>query len=444
MNTFFNRHKSFHIRLLVLAWPMILSNISIPLLGLVDTGVIGHLSNASFLAGIALGTMIINLLLWLAGFLRMSTTGLVAQAYGQQSHHALLKELKRSAILALAIAFILILLSPIISALFPAFLSGSDAAIKQAQIYFDIRILSAPAALLNMILLAWMLGAQYSKGALYIVLVTNITNIVLDLLFVVGFEWQVAGAAWASVIADYIGFLTALLLLRTRFSELGLQFRNLINIKLSGFTHVLKLNRDIFIRSLFLQLCLAFMTYYGGILGDNILAANAVLLNFLLLVSFALDGIAYAVEAKVGQAKGRMKAGVINLWVVIGRFWSLAFACVYSLIFAFGGGTIIRMLTDLPEVIFVAEQYLVWLVLLPPIASFCFLYDGVFVGLTRAKEMRNAMIFSALIGFVLVFLITLPLGNHGLWLAMTCFMALRGATLAKKYHDFWRYRQLLQ
>ena len=162
------------------------------------------------------------------------------------------------------------------------------------------------------------------------------------------------------------------------------------------------------------------------------------------MVSFALDGIAYAVEAKVGQAKGRKKAQAIHLWVVIGRFWAVAFASVYSLIFAVFGSLIIHLLTDLPIVIETAEEFLIWSIILPPIASFCFLYDGVFVGLTRAREMRNTMIFSALVGFVLVFAISYNLGNHGLWLAMTSFMALRGLTLAKKYHSFWRSRELLQ
>lgn len=423
---------------------MILSNISVPLLGLVDTAVIGHLSEASFLAGVALGSMVINLLFWLAGFLRMSTTGLVAQAYGQNSPQGLMQELKGAAFLAIIIATILLLCSPFISQVMGYFLSGSEAAIGHAQTYFNIRIYSAPAALLNMVILAWMLGTQFSKGTLLIVLVTNITNIILDVLFVVVFEWQVEGAAMASVVADYIGLFAALILLKVRFIKHSLSFAALSKVPLRGMARSLKLNRDIFIRSLFLQLCFAFMTYYGGILGDVTLAANAVLLNFLLLVSFALDGIAYAVEAKVGQAKGRKKAQAIHLWVVIGRFWAFAFACLYSLVFIVFGSIIIGLLTDLPDVLSTAEHYLIWSILLPPIASFCFLYDGVFVGLTRAKEMRNTMIFSALVGFAGVFAVSYQWGNHGLWLAMTCFMALRGLTLAKKYHDAWRSRQLLQ
>ena len=423
---------------------MILSNISVPLLGLVDTGVIGHLNNASFLAGVALGSMVINLLFWLAGFLRMSTTGLVAQAHGKKSQKGLLVELKNSLFIACIMAIVLLVFSPLISDLLPLFLSGSEQAIAEAKNYFDIRIFSAPAALANMVLLAWMLGTQYSKGTLIIVLVTNLTNIVLDILFVVYLEWQVAGVAWASVIADYTGLIAAVILLKLRFIKHGLSFVTFFKVKVTGLTRVLKLNRDIFIRSLFLQLCFAFMTYYGGVLGDNTLAANAVLLNFLLLVSFALDGIAYAIEAKVGQAKGRKKAQALHLWVVIGRFWGLVFALLYSLVFWLFGMHIVMMLTDLPEVIEIAKTYLIWAVILPPIASFCFIYDGVFVGLTRAKEMRNSMIFSALFGFAAVFAVSYPLGNHSLWLAMTSFMALRGVTLAKKYHDAWRARQLLK
>ena len=423
---------------------MILSNITVPLLGLVDTAVIGHLGSAHFLAGIALGATVISLLFWLAGFLRMSTTGLVAQAYGKKDYRQLAGLLKRSLLLALMVAFILIALSGLIKHAI-AYLSGSsDEVLVQAYRYFEIRIFSAPAALCNLVLLAWMLGVHYGKGPFYLLLVTNLTNIVLDIYFVVFLDWQVAGAAWASVIADYIAFIFALFLV------FKLARKMAVPLLISGWFSaqqiwaLLSLNRDIFIRSLILQLCFSFMTFYGARIGEITLAVNAVLLNFLMLVSFALDGIAYASEAKVGQAKGQGSARRVHLWVKISVFWGTLFAFAYCVFFALLGSQIITLLTDIPKVIEAANSYLPWLIFMPLAAMSCFLFDGIFVGLTRAKDMRNTMVFSALVGFFGVFWLFSDWQNHGLWLAMSCFMLLRGLTLIARYRQLRRANQLLR
>ncbi|CAM3850605.1 MULTISPECIES: MATE family efflux transporter [Pseudoalteromonas] len=423
---------------------MILSNITVPLLGLVDTAVIGHLGSAHFLAGIALGATVISLLFWLAGFLRMSTTGLVAQAYGKKDYRQLAGLLKRSLLLALMVAFILIALSGLIKHAI-AYLSGSsDEVLVQAYRYFEIRIFSAPAALCNLVLLAWMLGVHYGKGPFYLLLVTNLTNIVLDIYFVVFLDWQVAGAAWASVIADYIAFIFALFLV------FKLARKMAVPLLIGGWFSaqqiwaLLSLNRDIFIRSLILQLCFSFMTFYGARIGEITLAVNAVLLNFLMLVSFALDGIAYASEAKVGQAKGQGSARRVHLWVKISVFWGTLFAFAYCVFFALLGSQIITLLTDIPKVIEAANSYLPWLIFMPLAAMSCFLFDGIFVGLTRAKDMRNTMVFSALVGFFGVFWLFSDWQNHGLWLAMSCFMLLRGLTLIARYRQLRRANQLLR
>jgi len=441
---FLKRHKAHHKSLLLLAGPMILSNITVPLLGLVDTAVIGHLGSAHFLAGIALGATVISLLFWLAGFLRMSTTGLVAQAYGKKDYRQLAGLLKRSLLLALMVAFILIALSGLIKHAI-AYLSGSsDEVLVQAYRYFEIRIFSAPAALCNLVSLAWMLGVHYGKGPFYLLLVTNLTNIVLDIYFVVFLDWQVAGAAWASVIADYIAFIFALFLV------FKLARKMAVPLLISGWFSaqqiwaLLSLNRDIFIRSLILQLCFSFMTFYGARIGEITLAVNAVLLNFLMLVSFALDGIAYASEAKVGQAKGQGSARRVHLWVKISVFWGALFAFAYCVFFALLGSQIITLLTDIPKVIEAANSYLPWLIFMPLAAMSCFLFDGIFVGLTRAKDMRNTMVFSALVGFFGVFWLFSDWQNHGLWLAMSCFMLLRGLTLIARYRQLRRANQLLR
>ncbi|MCF2859616.1 MATE family efflux transporter DinF [Pseudoalteromonas sp. SMS1] len=422
---------------------MILSNISVPLLGLVDTAVIGHLSHAHYLAGIALGSGSIALLFWLASFLRMSTTGEIAQAYGEQNQTRALQSLFASLMLALTFAVTLVALSPFLLQVIAQLANPTEQVMTQAHIYFSTRIYSAPAAMMNLVLLGFMLGLQYGRGPFYVVLFTNLVNIVLDLVFVIGFEWGVAGAAWASVIADYSALILACVLTAKLLRRKGWQLAILLPSR-PQITHLLSLNKDIFIRSLVLQLCFSFMTFYGARLGENTLAANAVLLNFLMLVSFALDGIAYAAEAKVGQAKGEQDVTKLKAWVRVSVFWGGIFALLYCVIFAAFGRLIITSLTSIESVIITATHYLPWLVILPIIAMSCFLFDGVFVGLTRAREMRNSMLFSALCGFFLPFLIMKDLGNHALWLAMTCFMALRGVTLIYRYRKLDAQQALLK
>ncbi|AQP99599.1 MATE family efflux transporter DinF [Pseudoalteromonas aliena] len=443
MKQFLIHNKAHHKSLLLLAGPMILSNITVPLLGIVDTAVIGHLGSAHYLAGIALGSAVISILFWLAGFLRMSTTGMVAQAYGQNDLTQLAALLKRSLLLAIIVAVLLIALSPLIKHAI-AFLSAANSDVLiQAYQYFSIRIFSAPAALCNLVLLGWMLGVHYGRGPFYLLLVTNIVNIVLDIYFVVYLDWAVAGAAWASLIADYTALVFALFLVvkLAKKQAIELSVPNWFSFKkMAG---LLSLNRDIFIRSLVLQLCFSFMTFYGARIGETTLAANAVLLNFLMLVSFALDGIAYASEAKVGQAKGQKSVYNIELWVKISVFWGMLFGLLYSLFFAVFGAQIITLLTNVPEVINEATLYLPWVIALPLLAMSCFLFDGIFVGLTRAKDMRNSMLLSATVGFFGVFWVFSELQNNGLWLAMSIFMLMRGITLIIKYQRLKANNQLL-
>ncbi|WP_462169318.1 MATE family efflux transporter [Pseudoalteromonas lipolytica] len=404
---------------------------------------IGHLGSAHYLAGIALGSTVISLLFWLAGFLRMSTTGLVAQAYGKNDLTLLGELLKRSLLLATGVALLLIALSTPIQSLMAYLSNANQAVLEQAYSYFSVRIFSAPAALCNLVLLGWMLGVHYGRGPFYLLLITNITNIVLDIYFVVFLNWGVAGAAWASLIADYIalGFAVFLVLQLAKKQGINLAVKAWLSVAKIG--ELLNLNRDIFIRSLALQLCFSFMTFYGARIGETTLAANAVLLNFLMLVSFALDGIAYASEAKVGKAKGEQSVEQIKLWVNLSLFWGGLFALFYSLIFFVFGGAIIRLLTDVPEVVSMATHYLPWVIILPIAAMGCFLFDGVFVGLTRAKDMRNTMLISATFGFFGLFWLVSDWQNHGLWFAMTSFMLLRGVTLWLRYRAMVKQQQLL-
>ncbi len=423
-------------QLFALALPMILSNITVPLLGLVDTAVVGHLSDAYYLGGVAIGSTIITLIFWLLGFLRMSTTGLVAQAFGANDLQQQYRLLLQSASLAIGFGIVAILLqSPIIS-LVSHFSDATHEVQYYGQRYFQIRIWSAPFALLNLALLGWLLGRQQPKAAMWQLIAANLTNIMLDLLFVMGFEWGVEGAALASVIAEMVGFIVAISMVYRVISKQG--GFNVItlsqSLNLAQYRQLLGLNRDIFIRSLCLQFTFSFMTFKGAALGDEVIAANAVLLNLMLLISYALDGVAYYAEAEVGRAFGEKNRQRMLQSVFLASYWSAIFALLFTLIFALFGHDIIALLTNLTSVREQAEQYLLWVIFMPLLAFGCYLFDGVYIGAAKGKIMRNSMIVSTFVIFLPTWLLLQTTGNHGLWAAMSLFMLTRSLTLGWHYH----------
>ncbi|WP_298721764.1 MATE family efflux transporter DinF [uncultured Oceanisphaera sp.] len=421
-----------HRQVFALALPMVLSNITVPLLGLVDTIVIGHLEHAYYLGGVAVGATIISLIFWLLGFLRMSTTGLAAQAVGAGDGERLLQVLARGLLLAWGLALAILLLQQPLMELAFWLVGGSSEVQLYGREYVTVRIWSAPAALTNLVLLGWLLGNQNARAPMWLLILGNGANILLDIWFVLGLGWQVKGAAAASVVADYLAMaLGAWLVWRT------LQARGLIpsagfwqrTLHLVAFKRLLGLNRDIFIRALCLQLCFAFMTFQGARLGDEVLAANAVLMNFLMFISFGLDGFAYAVEAMVGKAAGERNRSGFRLACGLNLFWGGVVALLFTLVFALAGEPLIGLITDIPAVRTQASLYLPWLVLMPLAACWCFILDGIFIGTTRGREMRDMMLLSTAGVFFPVWWLAQELGNHGLWLAMLCFMLARGLTL---------------
>lgn len=412
--------------------PMVLSNITVPLLGLVDTVVIGHLAEAYYLGGVAMGATLISLLFWLLGFLRMSTTGLTAQAFGADDGQRLLRVLARALLLAWGLALLVLVLHRPLTELAFYLAGGSDEVQHYGREYVMVRIWSAPAALTNLVLLGWLLGNQDARAPMWLLILGNGVNILLDIWFVMGLGWQVKGAAAASVLADYVAtLLGAWLVWRT------LRRRQLVPA--AGFwralchraalRRLLGLNRDIFIRALCLQLTFAFMTFQAARLGDAVVAANAVLMNFLMFISYGLDGFAYAVEAMVGKAVGQGGRRRFRLACGLNLFWGAVVAVLFALLFALAGEAMIVRITSIDVVREQAFRYLPWLVAMPLVACWCFILDGIFIGTTRGREMRDMMLISTLGVFFPVWWLAQPLGNHGLWLAMLCFMAARGLTL---------------
>ncbi|MFB2668600.1 MATE family efflux transporter [Shewanella xiamenensis] len=427
-------------QLFALALPMILSNITVPLLGLVDTAVIGHLSDAYYLGGVALGSTIITLIIWLLGFLRMATTGLVAQAYGANDTASQLKLLVQGAMLATGLGIAVILLQLPILNLALGLSEASMEVERYCREYFQVRVWSTPFALLNLVMLGWLLGRQQPKAAMWQLILANLANIILDVLFVMGFGWGVKGAALASVCADITAFSVALYMVLQQL-KLSSQFKFdqlRVHLTFAGYGKLLKLNSDIFIRSLCLQAAFAFMTFHGAGLGDNTVAANAVLLNLLLLISYALDGIAYYAEAEVGKAYGQKRTQQLHEAVVLAWCWSAITAVGFTLIFSLWGSHIIELLTSIDKVRTTAQTYLIWLVLLPLWSFSSYLFDGVYIGAAQGKVMRNSMIIATFGAFfptwyLLQSLLPSEQANHALWAAMTAFMLMRSLTLAAHY-----------
>jgi MATE family multidrug resistance protein len=409
-----------------IAAPMILSNISVPMLGMVDTGVTGHLESSTYLGAVAIGGTIFTFLYFGMNFLRMGTTGIAAQSYGAEDYDGLRVSLGQALIVSFAIAFAILLLQVPIGRIAIALLGGDPETQQHAATYFFVRVWSAPGTLANFALIGWFLGTQNARVPLLIFLTINITNIVLDLLFVVGLGMKVEGVALASVIAEYSGLAVGVTFAASALRKHSGHWPIARLTNLSAYKAFFSVNANLFVRSMALMFTFAWVTAQGARLGPAILAANAVLMNFQNLTALGLDGIAHAAEAMVGKAVGQKNEDALQHTVRLTLRWSAIFALGFTIVYLFAGPLIVRILTDLPEVRETAMVYLPWLVASPIISVWCFLYDGVYVGMTRAREMRNIMVFSTIAVFLPLWFVTQSFGNHGLWFALMAFMASRG------------------
>ncbi|WP_179403254.1 MATE family efflux transporter [Burkholderia guangdongensis] len=420
-----------HRRVLALAFPIVIANLTQPILGAVDTAVAGHLDGAQFLGGVALGGLFFNFVFWGFGFLRMGTTGLVAQAHGARDTNGIRLNVLR----ALAVAFVLgiavlALQAPLVSFALTA-LGGSDAVRATAHAYCRARIWAAPFALANYVVLGYLLGVQRVRLALVTQVFINAVNIVAVLLYVYGFGWGIAGIGAATATADACGFaLGAWLLWQLRPRGLPpLVPRALLDR--AALERLVVLNRDIFIRTLCLLVVFGWFAHLGAKQGDATLAANALLLNFQTFMAYGLDGFAHAAEALVGAAAGARDRAAFRQAVRITLFWSVLGALGFSLVYWIAGSWIVAGLTDQPAVRAVADRYLPWAVVSPIVSVWGFLFDGVFIGATQTRSLMRAMAASSAVFAAATLVLAAPLGNHGLWLALLLFMAARGATLAR-------------
>ncbi|WP_050454859.1 MATE family efflux transporter [Candidatus Burkholderia verschuerenii] len=418
-----------HRRVLTLAFPIVLANLTQPILGAVDTAVAGHLDGPQFLGGVALGGLVFSFVFWSFGFLRMGTTGLVAQAYGARDDHALRASVLRALMLALGIGLaVLVLQVPIIVYALSIF-GGSAAVNDTASAYCHARIWAAPFALGNYVVLGYLLGCQRVRLALVTQVFINAVNIVAVLLFVYRFGWGISGIGAATAFADFCGFALGIAIM-WRLRPHGLPpigLRTLLD------THALKrliaINRDIFIRTLCLLGSFAWFTHMGARQGDAILAANALLLNFQTFMAFGLDGFAHAAEALVGAATGARDRIAFRQAVKVTMLWSVIGAAGFSLVYWIAGERIIAMLTDQAIVREAALRFLPWAAIEPLAAVLGFQLDSVYIGATRTRELMQTMVLCLIVFALAMWALAGPLGNHGLWLALTIWMLARGVML---------------
>lgn len=415
-------------RLWALAWPLMLTNLTVPLLGLVDTAVLGHLQSPEYLGAVAVGANLFSILYWTFGFMRMGTTGLAAQAWGKRDHFSQVALLLRSIMLAVGIGLLLILChQPLISTGL-ALMNPSDGVTELAAEYAAIRIWSAPAVLCQYTLVGWLIGTQFPRGPMVMLIVANGLNIVLDILFVTVFGWNSRGVAIATVIAEYGAAIIGFIIVLRRMPDGQRLTRELFGT-LADYLAILQVNRYIMVRTIALLLALAFFTAQGARQGDTILAANAVLITFLLLISNALDGFANAAEALIGESVGKHSK---RRFLVVFRCafrWSLWGSLLLTVLFVIGGRGLIALLTGIEEVRTTAWEYLPWLWLLPFASVWGFLFDGIFIGATRTRDMQNTMLFAALGVFAPVWWLTTGWGNHGLWFSLICLMLARAVSM---------------
>lgn len=417
-------------KILNLAIPNIISNLTVPLLGAVDTALIGHLDEAYYLGAIAVGSMIFNFIFWGFGFLRMGTTGLTAQAFGEDNQTDSVMTLARALMVALVFGVLIVLLQAWIAKLAFWLVAATPEVERYTRIYFDIRIYTAPATLCLYAINGWFLGMQNARYPMYVMIFLNSLNIALDVFFVYGMDMTVDGVALGTLIARYSGLLMGAILLIVKYRDWLKGYVHDLLMEVEAIKNFFSVNRDIFIRTLCLIFTFSFFTAKSAEFGNMILAANSILLQLWMIVSYGIDGFAYAAESLIGRYTGSDQQKRLRLAVKYCFIWGSGIGALASLVYAVFDMQILWLFTDQQDVIDTALLFYGWAIAGPIVSSFSYIWDGVFIGATATGPMRDSMIVATLLVFLPAYGIgVFYLGNHALWLAMTLFMIARGVTL---------------
>ncbi|WP_395377479.1 MATE family efflux transporter [Marinicella sp. W31] len=427
--------KSYKKQIHHLAWPMILSAISFPLLGIVDTTILGHLDSPVYLGAVSIGAAAVNMLMWLFGFLRMATTGLIARSTGEDDTSSTQQHLLRAVYLSLFIGALLVILQPLIKPLMLKLLADTGETVPLAGTYLSIRLWALPASLLILVIVGYLVAVGRVRAVLVLTLISQVGNMVLDYIFVMHLHMYVDGVAWGSLISEYAACMYGAFVMRNVLSD-ALQKHSLKSVvrNLTALKQLLSINRDIFIRTVCLMYVFGFVTRQSANQGDLVLAANAVLLNFFYLASYGLDGYAHAIESLSGRLYGARRWS--DLRRAITDVFQIAFTLSLgvTLIYAVLGTTFIEWMNKLPEVRSLANSYLIWLIINPLLAVASFVYDGICVGMTLSNTMRNSMVYATLFGFIPLWWLLKTLApdahiNHYLWMAFSVFFVIRGISI---------------
>ncbi len=421
-----------HRRVLAIALPIVLSNATIPILGAVDTGVVGQLGEAAPIGAVGIGAVILSAIYWVFGFLRMGTTGMVAQARGAGDLAETGALLMRALILGAAGGAVFILFQALI--FWGAFqlAPASDEVEALARGYLAIRIWGAPAAIAIYAVTGWLIALERTRGVLLLQVWMNGLNVVLDLWFVLGLGWGVEGVAIATLIAEWSGLVMGLWLCRAAFR--GTAWREWSRIfDRVRIARMAQVNGDIMVRSVLLQAAFTTFLFLGAGRGDVNLAANQVLLQFLQITAFALDGFAFAAEALVGGAMGARDRPRLRRAAIMSSGWGVGLSVPLSLFFLLAGPLVIDVMTTASEVRLAAREFMPWVMAAPLIGIGSWMLDGIFIGATETRAMRNAMLLSVAIYVVVLAALVPAFGNHGLWASLMVLNVVRAVTLALRY-----------
>jgi len=426
-------------QIILLSIPVFFSNLAIPLVGMVDAGLMGNLGETKYLAATSIATSVMTMVIWSFGFLRMGTVGIVSQAYGRGDYREIVKTLLRNFIIAMVIALSIIILKPLIFILIQNSFKTSLETQNLINTYLNVRIFSVPAELAIYILVGFYLGIQKTKISSLLIVTLSILNIVFSALLVLTYNLNVFGVALGTLFASYI---TLIIFTSFTYSFIIKKFKIIPRFeKLIVKSKLLKLfniNFDIFIRTIFLTFSFLWVTYLGSKLGEDYLAVNTILMQFIILAAFFLDAYAFSTEGIIGFTIGRKNKtsflSVVKNSIQVSFFTALIISFLYIIFFK----DIINIITDIEILRFISYKHFIWILIIPPIASFCYQLDGIFIGASQTKEIRNAMIISVT-GFIFLSIYSTDIfGNHGLWFSLMIFMILRALTLKFYFNKILR------
>ena len=411
--------------LLRLAIPNIISNISVPLLSTVDTALMGRLSELH-LGAVGVGAMIFNFIYWNFGFLRMGTTGITAQAFGKKDDYEIMQTISRAMLVAMVLAVLVFILQKPLGELSFYLMNISSTQISLVEEYFYIRIWAAPATLALFAFMGWFFGMQNAIYPLILTITINVINMFFSFLFVKKYNMGVAGVAWGTVIAQYVGLLLAIFLFQKKYKSYFKFFSKKATLEFQALSKFLSINGDIFIRTFCLTFAFGFFYSQSSSGGEVILAVNVILLQFLNWMSYGVDGFAFASESLVGKYKGANDKINLSKAIQLSFLWGMGLAVFFSFLYWVFGIELLSIFTDKENIVAASIPYLFWMILFPIISTPCYLWDGIYIGLTASRAMRQTMLIAVAVYILFYFLLKNEYGNHGLWAALLIFMAARG------------------